>query len=85
MAKTRGSDKNELAALKLPRLENEIDLEDLSPFELNLFNQTYTGAIISINTHWGLTEARKKQIMFASLIQTAIFLSTMAVKACSNS
>jgi hypothetical protein len=80
MAKTRGSDKNELAELKLPRIENQVDHEDMTPFELNLFNQTYMAAIVSINAHWGVTEARKKQLMFASLIQSAIFLATMAVK-----
>lgn len=80
MAKTRGSDKNELGALKLPRLENGVDLESLTPFEQHLFDSTYSAAIVSINAHWGITEARKKQLMFASLLQSAIFLATMAVK-----
>ena len=80
MAKTRGSDRNELAALKIPRLDNSVDLEDLTPFELNLFNQTYSASVASVNSHWGVTEARKKQLMFASLLQAAIFLATIAVK-----
>lgn len=70
----------ELTNARLPKVDAVVDLNQLSEFEQKLFDQTYAASIAAINASKSIMEARRMELYFASLLQTAIYFGKLAVK-----
>lgn len=66
--------------MPVPKINSDLDLNDLTDFEVQLFNTTFAASVAAINASRPIAQAQQMKIYFASNIQAALYFAHMTIK-----